>query len=254
MIHFKLTLQYDGTNYSGWQRQKREVTIQGKIEECLRRIFKKEVTIRGAGRTDAGVHALSQIATFRIDVEIAEDALKKALNSMLPRDIRVLRVDRVDDAFHPQYDVKRKSYIYFLSHGEEASSFLQRYVWFYERRLDLSVMKKAGRLFLGRHDFSAFSGSTEVKNRQRTIYQLEIKKVRSLAFLDLKISGNFIKFRIEADGFLKYMVRNIVGSIVEVGRGAVSLSAIAEALKTGKRPNPLRTAPPQGLFLERIIY
>lgn len=254
MPNFKLTIQYDGTNYYGWQRQKKEHTIQSKIEEALSKIFKTEIKIRGAGRTDTGVHALGQIATFKINKSLPLHRIKKALNALLPSDIIIKEIEEVDEDFHPQYSVKSKSYIYYLCNDEYCSPFLQRFVWHYSRNLKLSSMQKATYILIGTHDFTAFSGSTEVKDRIRTVKSLTVEPLKSLNFLDINLEGNFIKFRIEADGFLKYMVRNIVGCLVEIGREGLTEDQIIEALRTGKRPNPLRTAPPNGLFLEKIFY
>ncbi len=254
MANIMMIIQYDGTNYKGWQRQKKGDTVQAKIEEALSEIFKKEIKIRGAGRTDAGVHALCQVASFKEDLKLPLYILKKAINSMLPSDIRVINIQEVDENFHPRFSAKRKSYVYYLCNDEDCSCFIQRYVWHYKKKLDLSAIKEAAELFIGCHDFTAFSGSTDVKDKVRTIYNLSVEPVESLYFLDMKIRGSFLKFRIEADGFLKYMVRNIVGCLVEVGRGGLSIDNIQEALNTGRRPNPLRTAPPRGLFLEKIFY
>ncbi len=254
MVRIKLTIQYDGTNYLGWQRQKKGQTIQAKVEDALFKIFKREVKIRGAGRTDAGVHAIGQVATFNMDINFPIDKLKKAMNALLPSDIRIIDIEEAEESFHPQYSVKKKSYLYYVCYNEYCNPFLQRYVWHYERRLNLYLMEEAKELFLGTKDFTPFSGSTEVKDKIRTVYDLTIELSDKLYFLDMTMKGSFVKFRIEADGFLKYMVRNIVGCLVEVARGGLTKGAIVEAMKTGRRPNPLRTAPPHGLFLEKIIY
>lgn len=249
-----MTIQYDGTNYFGWQRQKKGPTIQAQIEESLRKIFKKEIKIRGAGRTDAGVHALAQIATFKVDLNFPLHNLKKALNALLPSDIKVTEVEEFDKNFHPQYSVKSKSYVYYLYQNEYCSPFIQRYVWHYVKELNLNAIQKAKELFIGKFDFTAFSGRTTVKDKVRTVYSLTVEPSDTIYFLDMKIKGNFIKFRIEANGFLKYMARNIVGALVELGKERLTEETLKEALTTGNRPNSLRTAPPQGLFLERIIY
>lgn len=254
MKNFKIKIQYDGTNYFGWQRQKKHVSVQSKIEEILKNLFKEEIKVRGAGRTDAGVHALEQVATFKATLKFPPENLKKALNSLLPPDIRVYEIEEVDLKFHPQYSAKRKSYIYYLCNDIISSPFLHRYVWHLPWNLNILKMQNAGDLFVGKFDFSAFSGSTDVKNRIRTVFELTIEQINKISFLDILIEGNFIKFRIEADGFLKYMARNIVGCLVEIGRGGLKEEAIVNALSSKIRPNPMRTAPPQGLFLERIIY
>ncbi len=254
MRKIKLIIQYDGTNYLGWQRQKQGQTIQAQIEEALSTIFREKITIRGAGRTDAGVHALGQVATFTKDLTFPIDNLKKALNALLPADIQIIQIEEVEESFHPQYSVKKKSYVYYICCDEYCNPFLQKYVWHYKRPIDLSLMKEAKELFLGTKDFSAFSGSTEVKNKIRTVYNLTVEFSDSLCFLDMNWKGSFIKFRIEANGFLKYMARNIVGCLLDIGRNALPLGELKKAFEEGRRPNPLTTAPPQGLFLEKIIY
>jgi len=254
MAQIMMTVQYDGTNYSGWQRQKRENTIQTVIEESLSKILKTQIKIRGAGRTDAGVHALGQVASFKGEIKMSLDILKKALNHLLPKDIRVIDLKEVEPDFHPQYSAKRKSYIYFICLDEECSCFINRYVWHYPRKVDLKLMEYSLKLFKGTVDFTAFSGSTDVKNKIRTVYNFSLQSFNELCFMDMKVQGNFIKLRIEADGFLKYMVRNIIGCIVEIGNGRLNSEDIKEALKSGKRPSSMQTAPPNGLFLERIVY
>uniref|UniRef100_A0A7C4ELC0 tRNA pseudouridine synthase A n=1 Tax=Thermodesulfovibrio aggregans TaxID=86166 RepID=A0A7C4ELC0_9BACT len=254
MAHIKMTIQYDGTRYSGWQRQKKGRDIQTVIENAISKIFKKDIKIRGAGRTDAGVHALGQVASFKAELKMPPGVLKKVLNSLLPEDIRITGVDEIDDSFHPQYSVKRKSYIYYVCIDEDCQCFIKRYVWHYPRHLNLSVMEESLSLFKGTFDFTAFSGSTNVKNKIRTIYDFTMQMLSELCFLDMKIQGNFIKFRIEADGFLKYMVRNIVGCMIEIGRGKLTHEQIKKAIQKGERPKPLQTAPACGLFLEKIFY
>lgn len=254
MTHLKLTIQYDGTNYYGWQRQKKGQTIQSKIEEVLSEIFKKDIKIRGAGRTDAGVHALGQVATFKTVLNFPLSNLRRALNSLLPSDIRILEIEEVDKDFHPQYSVKRKSYLYYVLNDDYCSPFIHRYVWHMREKIDLSKVFKSKHLFEGRRDFTPFCGSTEIKDKIRTVYSLTVELLDRIHFLDMHLRGRFIKFRIEADGFLKYMVRNIVGALIELGAGRLHEDAIIEAFNLGKRPNPLRTAPAKGLFLEKICY
>lgn len=249
-----MIVQYDGTRYSGWQRQKKGGDIQTVIEKVISKIFKRDIKIRGAGRTDAGVHALGQVASFKADVKMPLIALKKVLNSLLPEDIRIVSLEEVDESFHPQYSVKKKSYIYYVCFDEECSCFIKRYVWHYPRQLNLQLMKEAVFLFKGTMDFTAFSGSTDVKNKIRTVYDFAIQSLSELHFMDIKLDGNFIKFRIEADGFLRYMVRNIVGCMIELGRGRLSYEQIKRAIDSRERPKPLQTAPASGLFLERIFY
>lgn len=254
MKNYKMTIQYDGTDFYGWQRQRNQRSVQSTIEDALSKILRRETKIRGAGRTDAGVHALEQVATFRGEVTFPLENLKKVLNSILPNSIRVLNIEEVDQTFHPQYSAKMKSYVYYICNESVCSPFLARFTWHIDFSLNIQSMQWVSKLFQRSADFSAFSGSTEVKNRVRTVYEVTVEPSERLCFLDIDLAGNFIKFRIVADGFLRYMARNIVGALVEIGRGSITEQAIIVALTEGVRPSPLRTAPPQGLFLERIYY
>lgn len=250
----KMIIQYDGTDYSGWQKQKKEKTVQGVLEEKLSCILNREIKIRGAGRTDAGVHALEQIAVFSSEIKMPINKLHQALNALLPKDIRIIGMDEVEDNFHPQYSAKKKSYIYFICLDDYVSCFLQRYVWNYPRKLDLKLMEEALDLFKGKKDFSALSGATDVKNKIRTIFDISMEVYSELSFLDIKFNGNFLKIRVEADGFLKNMARNIVGCLIEIGSKRLTKEEIAQFIEKKQRPNPLTTAPPNGLFLEKIFY
>ncbi|MEN2985571.1 MAG: tRNA pseudouridine(38-40) synthase TruA [Thermodesulfovibrionaceae bacterium] len=254
MPQIKLLIQYDGTNYFGWQRQKEKLTIQAVLEESISKILKKTVKIRASGRTDTGVHALGQVATFRAEVKIPILKFKKAINCLLPPDIRVIDIEEVPDDFHPQYSVRRKSYLYYISLDEICSCFIQRYVWHYPKDLNLDAMISATEIFRGRKDFTAIAGSTDIKDKIRTVYELTVQRVDKICFLDMFFLGNYLKIRIEADGFLRYMVRNIVGALVEVGRGRLTIHNLEEAIRRGVKPSPLQTAPAKGLFLERVVY
>jgi tRNA pseudouridine38-40 synthase len=255
MRKIKLLLEYDGTAYQGWQIQKNGVTVQGIIEEGLFKITGEQTRVVGASRTDAGVHALGQVAAFRIKSRLEPEKVKSALNAVLPQDIRVLIASEVNDSFRPIYGVVKKSYFYLISNHRESSAFLYRYTWLVKQPLETESMIEAAQILIGRHDFSAFRGvGSSTKDPVREVLYLDIDRFKRIDFMTSSMKGEFIKVRIEADGFLKHMVRNIVGTLVEIGRGRISADRIAEILKSQDRRLAGPTAPPCGLFLERIVY
>ena len=255
MKKIKLLLEYDGTAYQGWQIQKNGLTIQGIIEETIQRITEKQARVISASRTDAGVHALSQVIAFRTESCLSPETIKRALNALLPRDIRVLNAIRVDDSFHPRHDAKRKSYFYIISNQRESPAFLYRYTWLVQYPLNHTHMRKAARILIGKHDFSSFRGTgSSTKNNVRIIFSLKIEEFEKIEFMTSSIKGKFVKIRIEADGFLRHMVRNIAGTLVEIGRGRIPVSRMEEILKSRDRRLAGLTAPPNGLFLDRIVY
>lgn len=269
MKNIKLLIEYDGTNYHGWQIQSSEVrsqksevgsqrtvlTIQGVLQEKLKTITGEDVKIIGSSRTDAGVHALGQVASFLTDSYLEPAALQRALNSRLPADVKILNAGEVNEAFHPRYDAVSKSYFYLISNMHISSAFLYRYVWRVPHTLDLGAMKEAGSLLHGRHDFSAFRGAgCGAKTTEREIMSLNIERLDRIDFMTAGLRGAFIKISIEANAFLRHMVRNIVGTLVEAGRGKMGLASVAEALEHGDRKKTGPTAPANGLFLERVVY
>lgn len=255
MRKMKLLIEYDGTAYYGWQVQKNKPTIQKIIEENILRITGEKSKLISAGRTDAGVHALGQIAAFKTQSMLEPKTMRKALNSLLPHDIRILNVSEVNNAFHPRYDAIKKSYFYIISNQREMSAFLYKYTWRVPHNLELASMKKALQVLIGEHDFSAFQGTgSDVKDPIRNIFSINIERLRSLEFMTNCLAGNFIKIRIEANGFLRHMVRNIVGTLVEIGRGRSSSQEMKSILKSRNRKLAGPTAPSNGLFLERIVY
>src|SRR3989339_457169 len=257
MKNIKLLIEYDGANYHGWQRQKNHATLQEIIEGRLLRITGEDAALISASRTDAGVHAVGQVASFKTNSNLEPVTLQRALNATLPEDIRILNAGETAAAFHPRYDALGKSYFYIISNGLSAfsSAFLYRYAWRVPYTLDLSGMKKTGDLLLGRHDFSAFRGAgCGAKSTVREITSVSIEKSSSIDFMTAKINGNFIKIKVEADAFLRHMVRNIVGTLVEVGRGKMTLNSISEAIKLKDRKKTGPTAPAHGLFLEKVSY
>jgi tRNA pseudouridine38-40 synthase len=255
MKKIKLLLEYDGTDYKGWQIQKQGLTIQEVIENTIQGITGMHTRVISASRTDAGTHALGQVITFRTESRLDPETIKRALNALLTGDIRVVDASEVDDSFNPRYDAKRKSYFYIISNQRYSSAFLYRYTWLVQYPLKLPDMKKAARALIGKHDFSSFRGTgSNTENNIRKIFSLRIEKLKEIDFMTANIKGEFIKISIEADGFLRHMVRNIVGTLVEIGRGRIPVSNMEEILNSCDRRLAGPTAPANGLFLERIVY
>lgn len=247
MRNLKLTLQYDGTNYVGWQRQDRGMSIQQLLEDAIAPIEGAPVTVHGAGRTDAGVHALAQVASVTLSASIEPAILARALNAELPRDVRVLSVEEVAPEFHARFSATGKVYEYRIVNAAIVSPFIQRYVWHVAAPLELDAMRDAAKPLAGAHDFAAFQGSGSVVSSTERI-------VRSIAW---EGGGGYdapIVMRIEGDGFLRHMVRNIVGTLVEIGIGRWPPSRAAEILASRDRTQAGPTAPAQGLFLVRVDY
>ena len=246
MPNIKLTLEYDGTRYYGWQRQRSLPTLQGILEEKIKQLTNEPVKVIGAGRTDAGVHAIGQVANFKTRMRLDKQAWQRALNSLLPEDIIVWKVERKGEKFHARYDAHCKIYRYCILNRPFRTAIGRQYQWVVYPPLNLARMRKASRLLNGRHDFSAFqAGSAVEKTRSSvcTIQKLSISKRRGA-----------ILFTIEADRFLHQMVRTIVGTLVEVGKGKRSPEEVTTILRSKDRNRAGQTAPPQGLFLMEVKY
>ena len=255
MRKIKLLIEYDGTAYHGWQIQNDETTVQGIIADRVQRITGTPSSVLGASRTDAGVHALGQVAVFRTESRLDEGTIKKALNAVLPQDIRILEAAEVDDSFNPRDAAVKKSYFYIIVNQRVSSAFLFRYTWTVPQQLDLNAMAEASKAFIGRRDFAAFMGAgSDVRDTVREIYSLNIERLDSVDFMTGCLRGDFIKIRAEANGFLRHMVRNIVGTLVETGRGRIPADRMQEILESHDRRRAGQTAPAKGLFLERIVY
>jgi tRNA pseudouridine38-40 synthase len=247
MRTLKLTLQYDGTDFVGWQRQPNGVSIQGVLEDALAPIEGTAVTVHGAGRTDAGVHALGQVASVTIWSELVEPTLLRALNAVLPADVRVLSIEEVEAEFHARFSAHAKTYEYRIVNAAIVSPFLQRYAWHVSQPLDLEAMRAAAGPLIGTHDFAGFQGAgSSAATTTRTIHALEVEDG---AGFDLPLV-----IRITGDGFLRHMVRNIVGTLVEVGVGRWDPWRMLTVLESRDRSQAGPTAPPQGLFLTHIAY
>jgi tRNA pseudouridine38-40 synthase len=245
MSTFKITLAYDGTHYVGWQRQASGISVQGLIEEALRDLDGREVAVTGAGRTDAGVHALGQVASCSLRRAIEPGAMMRALNARLPPDVRAVAADVAAADFHARYGARTKMYRYRISNAEVLSPFERSYAWHMPVPLDVGAMDAAAQVLEGRHDFAAFAAASGTTRRtERTMVSSTVRRE----------GASLLLFEIAGDGFLRHMVRSIAGTLVEIGRGrwpAEQMSAIV-ASRDRQRAGP--TAPAAGLFLVAVEY
>jgi tRNA pseudouridine38-40 synthase len=249
----KLTLSYDGTRFVGWQRQAAGVSIQGLLEEALARFDGASVTVHGAGRTDAGVHALGQVASVRMTSTHPLDSVARGLNACLPPDVRVIDIQEVAADFHARFSARSKTYRYQLQTAAVVSPFERAYVWHVPEALDVDAMRAAAHALIGTHDVSAFqSTGSDTKGTVRTITRSAIGERAVVGWQDEAVP--LLVYDVSGNGFLRHMVRAIVGTLVEVGRGQRPEASIAALLKGGSRSQAGITAPPQGLFLVRVVY
>lgn len=249
-MNYKLLIQYDGTDFHGWQSQEGLRTVQGELTRALSLIDGRDVVVHGSGRTDAGVHAEGQVASVEIQREISAWKLRNAINGNVGRDVRVLEAEVVSSEFHARYSALGKTYAYRVVNGPVMSPFWARYAHHEARPLNVAQMKAAAELFLGKHDWTAFSAAqSDVEDRVRTITGLEISER-----LDERAQSTMIEIRASADGFLRYMVRAITGTLLTVGRGELDASAVGQAIETGVRPVVAATAPACGLTLVSVKY
>lgn len=244
MRNIRLTISYDGTNYHGWQRQPREISIEETLRSALEKILSHEVKIYAGGRTDAGVHAMGQVANFRTEKNIDNANLARGLNSILPADIRIRESQDADEAFHARYSAKSKTYVYCILNQPYNSPFLSRYVLHAPYSLDVAAMKGAIRHVVGEHDFAAFKKKNEA-------YKSTVREVKRAG---VATKGRMVFVIIEATGFLRYMVRNIAGTLLLAGRGKMEGEEFKRVLEARQREGAGPTAPPQGLFLREINY
>lgn len=249
-MNFKLLIQYDGTDFHGWQVQENSRTIQGELERVIGMIEGSEVKVVGSGRTDAGVHAEGQVANVHLERPFTPDKLRAAINGNLWRDIRIMKVEKAPDEFHARFSAKQKTYIYRIINAPVLSPVWRRYAHNETRPLDVARMNDAARLFLGEHDWTAFSSAqSDSEGRVRNVTDFEIT-----SHWDDRAGATLIEFRITAKGFLRYMVRSIVGTLIEVGRGEKDSDTIQTAIVSGDRNLAGKTAPAQGLTLFRVDY
>lgn len=244
MRTLKITLAYDGTRFVGWQRQAAGESIQGLLEDALARLAGAPVAVHGAGRTDAGVHALAQVASAHVPVAHDAATLTRALNAHLPAEVRVIAVEDTDERFHARFSATGKTYRYQIRNTLVADPFDRAFVWHLPEALSVDAMTRAAALLVGTHDFTAFrSVGSEIANSIRTVTRSGWRQQDGL-----------LKYEISGNGFLRHMVRAIVGTLVEVGRGWRQPHEIASLLAGGARADAGATAPPHGLFLVSVDY
>lgn len=242
--NLKLIIEYEGTRYHGWQRQGELATIQKILEEKIALITQEKSSVISSGRTDAGVHALGQVANFTTHSGLPVRNLIRGLNSLLPEDIKIRDIAEVDQSFHSRFSARSKTYIYNIYNAPVPSVFFRNHSWYIYEKLNVEKMEEAARCLTGEHDFSSFcAAGHETKTYNRNV-----------AGASFSCEGSLIRFRIEASGFLKYMVRNIVGTLSYVGKDKLSPACLIDILEARDRTLAGPTAPPHGLFLESVQY
>ena len=245
MRTIKITIEYDGTNYYGWQKQPKGPTIQETIENALENITGESIFLFGSGRTDSGVHARGQVANFKTESKIKATEFQMGLNSTLPRDITILDAQDMDIDFHAQFSSRSKVYTYKILNRPHPSALLRKRSWYVPTALDIDQMKKSAEYLIGEHDFKAFAQSgIEVKTTIRNVLNVSLEQKEN----------NIILFSIEATGFLKRMVRLIIGTLVQVGKGRITPLDFAEILNSGEKTKFVYAAPPHGLYLNEVKY
>jgi tRNA pseudouridine38-40 synthase len=249
----KLTIAYDGTDFAGWQRQANERTVQAAIEDALRPIEGERVVVTGAGRTDAGVHAAGQVASFKLKSGIGELELQRALNATLPDDVRVLDVEERSPEFNARFDARRKTYHYLLWSGGILPPSLRHHAWHLPQPLDLPTMNAAAAILVGTHDFAAFQAAGS--DVQTTVREVVVSRMAPLApGPTVAIGDRLIRYEVTGSGFLRHMVRNIVGTLVDAGRGRLTREDVRAILGSRDRGRASATAPPHGLMLWTVEY
>lgn len=242
MNNYKIIIQYDGTNYAGWQYQETEVTIQQKISEAIKILLNENVNLIGSGRTDAGVHALGQVANFKSEKEISLPKFGYSLNSILPKDISILDVQKVKEEFHSRFDAKKRIYLYLITKNK--SPFYDRYSYFYHGRIECDSLNSISNVFLGEHDFTSFcKKNSETENKVCSIFDIHWKETKGMIF-----------FRIEADRFLHGMVRTIIGTLLYSFKNNLNESYIKEIIGLKDREAAGESVPAKGLFLYKVKY
>ncbi len=244
MRNIKLTIEYDGKDFNGWQKQPNKLNIQGTIEQAIKCITGEDVELNASGRTDAGVHAIGQVANFKTDSKIPIEKFAIAINSRLKKSIVIKKAEEVDERFHSRLSCKKKTYRYIINNSEEGSAIYRNLETHIPQKLDVSKMEQAVKYFEGEHDFKAFKASgTSSKSSVRTIYEAKVYQKDEKIFIEL--TGN---------GFLYNMVRIIAGTLVDVGMGKIEPEEITQIINEGKRENAGKTLPPNGLYLLKVMY
>lgn len=240
-MKYLISIKYDGSKFFGFQRLKNKETVQGKIEEALSVIAKEKIEIKGAGRTDRGVHANDQKATFNLNINIEEDHLKEAINSLVKPYIYITKLNRVKKSFHPRFQTIKKEYVYKINLGEYNPLYTD-YMFEPNYKLDVFQMQESSKIFLGVHDFKNFVSGTR-ENYNCIIYDIHFM-----------IENNILEIHFIGKSFYRYMVRNLVGALLDIGRGKIEVEEVKEALNNPNKPKQFSTALPQGLYLNKIEY
>ena len=250
MRNLKVLLAYDGSEFSGWQVQPDVATVQGTLASAIGRLTGEKVLSQGSGRTDAGVHALAQVASFGTDSPIPAENLAKALNDILPPSIRVLEVTEAPPEFHARKSARAKTYRYRMLRSSICAPFLARYVWHYPYPLDENAMRRAAGLVVGEHDFTSFAAV----DQERSGEQEDVSKVRRIFCSTWEQDGEEFIYTVRGSGFLHHMVRNLVGTFVLVGKGTLSPDEITRILESRSRSAAGATVPANGLYLVNVEY
>ncbi len=243
--NFKLIIEYDGTPFFGWQRQPEKITVQGELESVLGIILNQEIKIHGSGRTDAGVHALGQVASFHAETNMDPEILKKGVNSLMKHPIVIRNCSHADSEFHARYSAKSKEYNYFILNQPDPCAIGASYIWYVKKPLELDPMNKCCDLITGTHDFKSFENAGSP--RSSTIREIYFARIQPQA-------ENRLVFKISATGFLKNMVRNLIGTLVDAGLKKISVKDFEAILGAGDRNLAGITAPARGLFLKQVNY
>lgn len=244
MKNIRLTIEYDGKDFNGWQKQPNKLNIQGEIERAIEEITGEKVDLIASGRTDAGVHALAQMANFKTNSNLPVEKYPIALNTKLKKSIRIQKAEEVEEDFHSRYHCKQKTYRYVINNSEQGSSIYRNLEYFVPNKLNVEKMQEAVKYFEGEHDFKAFKASgTSSKSSVRIIYKAKVEK-----------QGDRIIIELTGNGFLYNMVRIIAGTLVDVGLGKIEPDEIPEIIENGERSRAGKTLPPQGLYLVKVEY
>jgi len=243
-MRYKIDFSYDGTNFNGYQLQPNLRTVQGELEKAVSNLNRQTYTsVQSSGRTDKGVHALNQVAHFDLTIDTTLDKIKRGLNSNLPEDIHVIKVTQVSDEFHARFSAKKKEYVYRINVGEY-NPIDRNYIYQYNRPLDINKMKEAIKSFEGTHDFTSFVSSEDEREN----------KVRTIIKTDIKAKKDIIEISFQADGFMKYQVRNMVGLLIAIGNNKKEVSDVNKIIEAKDRTKSVKTAAAEGLYLKKVWY
>lgn len=244
MRRLLLTIQYDGSAYHGWQVQKNAVSVQQVLQDAIEKVFTKRLDVKGCSRTDTGVHANMYCVSIDTDMSIDDESVVRALNTYLPNDIAVVDCKQVDNDFHPRYNCKSKQYVYKLYNGKIRNPFLTNYAYHYRYPIDADYLNQQAKAFIGKHDYSGFcSVKSDVEDTVRNVYAFDVWR-----------DGDMVYFKVEADGFLYNMVRIMVGTLLFVSEGKIKSDELSSVIASKDRKRAGKTAPPQGLYLDKVNY